>query len=73
MGFLGLIEFSWFGRPKFEYCDSWQWYIAINGGQGAGESILGPRFRPFRPNFGPKMPKIKILGPGFKGISLGWV
>ena len=55
MGVLGhFIEISWFGRPKFAYCDSWQWYIATNGGQGAGKSILVPRFGQLRPNFGPR-------------------
>ena len=74
MGVLGhFIEFSWFGRPKFAYCDSWQWYIATNGGQGAGKSILGPRFGQFRPNFGPKMPEIKIVGPASSQVKFGFI
>ena len=55
------IEFGWFGWPDFAYCDSWQRYVATNGGQGADKSILGPRFRSFWSNFGPKMSKIKFL------------
>ena len=63
MGVLGyFIEFGWFGWPNFAYCVSWQCYVATNGGQGADESILGPSFGPFRPDFGAKMQKLKILG-----------
>ena len=63
MGFLGhFIEFGWFGWPNFAYCVSWQCYVATNGGQGADESILWPRLGLFRPDFGAKKPKIKILG-----------
>ena len=56
------IEFGWFGWPDLAYCDSWQRYVATNGGQGADKSILGPRFGPFWSHFGPKMAKIEILG-----------
>ena len=55
------IDFGWFGWPYNAYCDSWQWYVASNDGQGADKSILGPRFRSFWPNFGPKMSKIKVF------------
>ena len=55
------IEFGWFGWPDMANCDSWQRYVATNGGQGADKSILGPRFGPFRPNFSPKMTKIEVL------------
>ena len=56
------IEFGWFSWPDLAYCDSWQRYVATNGGQGADKSILGPRFGPFRPNFRPKMSKIEVFG-----------
>ena len=55
------IEFGWFGWPDMANCDSWQQYVATNGGQGADKSILGPRIGPFRPNFSPKMTKIKVF------------
>ena len=55
------IEFGWFGWPDFAYCDSWQRYVPTNGGQGAEKSILGPRFRSFWSNFGPKMSKITFF------------